>query len=180
MSKLSNSLLCLSLGLALNVQAQTCKTDSISASFPNERFTEHGDGTLTDMKTGLMWKRCSEGQSGDACQTDSAETFTWEEALTKVKTLNDAGGFVGKTNWRLPNLKELRSLVEVQCSNPAINLEAFPAFASLFYWSSTTVANDGGQAWGVRFSDGSDGASPKTAAVDSPLRGAVLLVRDRE
>lgn len=146
-------LLVLGSGLA---QAQTCQSGSIPATTPVSQFVDNGDGTLTDTKTGLQWQRCSEGQiwDGETC-SGSAELFDWQQALQRAATVNNGGGYAGQVDWRLPNIKELRSIVEKQCAAPAINSSLLPA-ASGFFWSSSPVASDGGSAWGVDFDDGYD------------------------
>ena len=136
------------------VQAQTCQPESIPASTPNSQLQDNGDGTITDTKTGLIWKRCLEGQSGSDCASGSAEAFTWEQALQRAQTVNSGGGFAGASVWRVPTIKELRSLVEQQCADPAINLTRFPNPGSDFVWSSSAVAGDTNGAWGVYFSYG--------------------------
>lgn len=136
------------------MQAQTCKPESIPASTPNSQLQDNGDGTITDTKTGLIWKRCLEGQSGSDCASGSAEAFTWQQALQRAKTVNSSGGFAGFSDWRLPTIKELSSLVEHQCVDPAINLTRFPNASNHSLWSSSAVAGDASYAWGVGFSYG--------------------------
>jgi len=136
------------------VQAQTCHPESIPASTPDSQLQDNGDSTVTDLKTGLMWKQCVEGQSGSDCARGSAETFSWQQALQRAQTVNSSGGFAGFTDWRLPNIKELRSLVEQQCQDPAINMTRFPATSSDGVWSSSAVAGYAGYssfAWDVNF-----------------------------
>ena len=143
--------------------SQTCKT-SITASTPDSRFTPQGDGTVLDTQTNLIWKRCSEGQvwngSTSNC-TGSASTYTWQGALDAAQTLNNSGGYAGKTDWRLPNIKELSSIVELRCYAPAINLSVFPDTNASVVWSSSPNAYDGSYAWSVVFYDGYDNASSK-------------------
>lgn len=127
---------------------------SAPASTPDAQLTDHGDGTVTDTKTGLMWKQCSEGLSGSNCVTGSVTTHTWQGALQLVETLNSSGGFAGYTDWRLPNLKELRSIVEEQCYSPAINSTRFPNTPSSFFWSSSPYARNSAYAWSVGFNIG--------------------------
>ena len=147
--------LLLSLGVG-PVSAQTCHPESIPASTPDSQLQDNGDGTITDTKTGLMWKQCVEGQSGSDCASGSAKTFTWQQALQRAQTLNSSGGFAEFSDWRVPNIKELRSLVEQQCWEPAINLTRFPNPGSDFVWSSSAVAGDASGAWGVSFRYGSN------------------------
>lgn len=139
--------------------AQTCKPDSIKATTQTSRFTDNGDGTVTDLVNGLMWKKSSEGQADDC--SGSATTYTWREALMKAKYLNSNGGFAGYTDWRLPNIKELHSLVEERCYDPAINLSVFPNTPPGLYWSSSPVAADSFVAWSVDFLHGNDSLSYK-------------------
>ena len=142
--------------------AFNCKTDTVTASTPDADFVVNGDGTVTHHKTGLMWKQCSEGLTGTDCTSGSATTHTWQEALQQVKTLNDNGGFAGYADWRLPNIKELATLVEVQCVIPAINATIFPATEKSFYWSSSPVAGYASYAWPVNFEYGYDGPGSKS------------------
>ena len=134
--------------------AQTCQTNRILATTPTNRFTINNDGTVSDTKTGLTWKKCSEGQSGVDCRTGTATTYTWQGALQQAQSVNNNGGFAGYKNWRLPSIKELNSIVEEQCSEPSINLAVFPESPSDWYWSSSPYANDSSLAWGVFFSFG--------------------------
>lgn len=160
MSKLSNSVIGLLVALSFNSQAvtvQTCQTDNIPATTPSARFTVHGDGTVTDKATGLMWKQCSEGQSGSDCATGAASGYTWRFALQRAATVN-SNGFAGYSDWRLPNIKELRSIVERQCIEPSINLTVFPATPVAWFWSSSLVVAYDGNAfvWRVNFNSGSE------------------------
>ena len=148
------------LAMSYAVQAQTCQPESIPASTPNSQLQDNGDGTITDRKTGLIWKQCLEGQSGSDCASSGVEIFSWQQALQRAQTVNSSGGFAGFSDWRLPTIKELSSLVEHQCVGPAINLTRFPYAPndwSYWVWSSSTVAGVGGYtggAWGVYFDNG--------------------------
>ncbi|MCI5114223.1 MAG: DUF1566 domain-containing protein [Candidatus Electrothrix sp. AX1] len=164
--------------------AQTCKTDSIPASTPDSQLIDNGDGTVTDTKTGLMWKQCLEGLSGDC--SGIADTFTWQQALLQPGTVNANGGFAGYTDWRLPNIQELNSLVEEQCYEPAINLTYFPNTPTYlsntptsyvwFVWSGSPDADNSDvtfhSAWNVNFTNGDSGAYNRTDSY------AVRLVRN--
>jgi hypothetical protein len=107
--------------------AQDCFSNTSVPSTPDSRFTDNADGTVTDLVTGLMWKQCEQGTDGTDCfgATD-ATGFTWQAALQAPAILNAGGGFAGHTDWRLPNVKELASIVETNCSGPAQNLTFFP------------------------------------------------------
>ncbi len=121
---------------------------------PNNRFHNIGDGTVTDLHTELMWQRCSIGQSGVDCSTGRTVGVTWDLALQEAINLNKLGGFAGYNDWRLPNVKELRSLVERACYGPAINLTVFPNSIGSFYWSSSPDVSFSDKAWYVSFHTG--------------------------
>lgn len=103
-------------------------------------------GEVTDTATGLVWRRCSEGQtwSGTTC-TGSASTFTHPLALSHAAS---------QAGWRLPNVKELASIVSLDRVSPSIDSAAFPSTASSYYWTSSPYVGNAGNAWGVNFSDG--------------------------
>ncbi|MHC4244740.1 MAG: Lcl C-terminal domain-containing protein, partial [Planctomycetota bacterium] len=102
-------------------------------------FVDNGDGTITDNSTGLMWS-----------QSDSGEGMDWEDALAWVQQRNEEN-YLGYNDWRLPNAKELQSIVDYTCSPATTNSAAIaPVFeiSSIidergetnypFYWTGTT------------------------------------------
>lgn len=149
----SGSLIVSFLGLLVwtaSTQAGPCESN-FPAGNPDSVYIDHGDGTVTDMRTGLMWKQCAEGLDGAGCETGALQTFTWREALA----LADTSTFGGYTDWRLPNVKELFSLVEDCRWGPSINTNHFPNTPSEWFWSgSPQYADDTRKAWGVYFGDG--------------------------
>lgn len=105
-------------------------------------FTDNSDGTVTDNRTGLIW-----------LQDDDSVLYDWIAAITHCEGLSLAG----YSDWRLPNIIELRTLVDYARSNPAIDTVIFQyANPSLYYWSSTTDASYTSNAWTVGFYDGYD------------------------
>ncbi len=113
-------------------------------------FVDNGDGSITDKATGLTWS-----------QTDNGESLNWEDALAYVQKMN-AENYLGHNDWRMPNVKELNSIVDYDRSpqatqTPAIN----PMFKcsvekneagrddAPFYWTSTTHHSNGhnGAGW---------------------------------
>jgi formylglycine-generating enzyme required for sulfatase activity len=130
--------------------------NAITPSFPATHFTDNGNGTITDNYTGLMWQKFQ-----------SASTLTWEEALVYSKNLTLAG----KTDWRLPNVKELQSLNDVKLMKPSFDKTYFPNTASGNYWSSTSMINQVTKAWDINIDYGIVSYNEKT------VKENVLLVR---
>ncbi len=141
-----------------------CDTITIAATTPTAAFVDNADGTVTHAKTGLTWKKCAEGLDGATCATGTATTHSWQAALQLAETLNNGGGFADNNDWRVPNLKELHSIVERQCVNPAVNATIFPATVSGQYWSSSLHAGNNSDAWYVNFNNGLDFISGKSAS----------------
>ena len=105
------------------------------------------DGTeVTDSKTDLTWRRCSEGKSwnGSFC-VGTALRLTNERALIHAQT---------QTGWRLPNVKELASIIDRSKRSPAIDTTAFPGTVTNWYWSSSPFVRKAGSAWVVFFGTG--------------------------
>ena len=95
-------------------------------------FVDNGNGTVSDTSTGLMW------QQDTARDTEgNYDPMTWEEALAYCESRTIGG----HTDWRLPTIKELRSLVDYTQYDPAIDKVRFPNTVSSYYWSSTTYAS---------------------------------------
>jgi hypothetical protein len=115
---------------------QICRPDTIRPSTPVENFLVE-DLVVSDRTTGLMWQRCFAGLAGAGCQQGELLMMSWPGALQYVEQLNGDGGFAGFRDWRLPNIKELASIAEVQCANPAINRTLFPNAPSAQVWSSS-------------------------------------------
>lgn len=134
--------------LVTSAMAQNCPPQNPRVA-PDSRYLDHADGTVTDQQTGLMWKRCSEGQSGTDC-SGTVGVQGWQSALATAAN----SSFAGHVDWRLPSAKELSSLVESGCYSPAINTTIFPNTSSSWYWTSTTNAFSPSVAWVVGFVDG--------------------------
>jgi formylglycine-generating enzyme required for sulfatase activity len=111
-------------------------------------FVDHGDGTVTDGRTGLTWQQA----------TIAAEA--WDAALPACEGLSLAG----RDDWRLPNIKELRSISDDSRSRPSVDETFFPATAPALYWSSTSNTNNSGEAWSVTFESGLVSHDAKTGA----------------
>lgn len=146
---------------------QYCKVGLITATTPASQFQDNKDGTVTDLKTKLIWKRCAEGYSWQSTtndctpDTDIALMLNWPEALKRAAMVNSSGGFAGSVNWRLPNIKELSSIIENACYGPSINITVFPDSPSGIFWSSTPYIGSNDYAWSVRFNYGQDSMNYK-------------------
>ncbi|MFT6704454.1 MAG: hypothetical protein ACJA2T_000993 [Gammaproteobacteria bacterium] len=151
---LSLILLCL-ISFNSTAQQECNTTDGFIQTAPDSRFTINGDGTVTDKQTGLMWARCREGFKGAGCteQTYALTTFEWSQAIGFESATSDT---VQRSDWRLPNVKELQSLVERSCSYPTINASVFPNTGNLSFWSASPDANNTSSSlvWCVDFDDG--------------------------
>lgn len=161
MNKMIKSVLLLStLTLCMqSASAQVCNANMIKNA-PDSRYTNNIDGTIYDTKTKLTWMRCSIGQtwkSADDSCSGAISKMTWEGALQTANPQNSRA-LLGKSDWRLPNIKELKSLVEFSCYASAINETLFPSIMVSDYWSSSVAIDDRNEAWRVGFYKG-DGAS---------------------
>ena len=145
-------------------------------------FTDNGNGTITDNVTGLMWEK--KDDSGGIHDMDNV--YTWSGAsygttnetdgtafTTFLTTLNTPPCFAGHCDWRLPNFKELQSIVDYEIPYPGpvvreefhrtttctgctdVNLPTCSCTAGANYWSSTTPPEDRNYAWYVYFEHGS-------------------------
>ena len=84
---------------------------------------------------------------------DSPATMSYLDAISACNNLD----YAGYSNWRLPEISELQTIIFYQLSDPAIKTDKFPNTQSGTYWSSTTLADYPGYAWFVNFSNGNVG-----------------------
>jgi hypothetical protein len=129
------------------------------AVWPDPRFSDRGDGTISDNLTGLVW-----AQNANLLGTVDADNDTdgmagdgmvnWQHALDYVVKLNREA-YLGYTDWRLPNLNEIESLLNTQLFTPALPQgHPFTNVQSDYYWSSTSIAYTPGSAWIVNMGCG--------------------------
>lgn len=88
-------------------------------AWPNPRFSDHGDGTVTDNLTGLMWTKDANSPGPTQCAPYTGLNQTWQDALDRAKCLND-NNYLGYNDWRLPNRKEIFSLIDHSVYDPAL------------------------------------------------------------
>ena len=111
-------------------------------AWPTLRFRDNSDGTVTDMLTGLMWLK----------DMDSVVNKNWGDALVACNTLDHPES--GHDDWRLPNIREIWSLIDYSQDRPALPSEGsvfdnIPNIAEDIFWTSTTDAQQVTQAWFV-------------------------------
>ncbi len=116
--------------------------ERVSSTTPLSRFIIDANGSVRDLQTALIWSRCPIGYSvdtagtpviftDDTCEPSADGRLTWQQALEATPR-----------NWRLPNVKELMSIVERRCASPAMNVTVFPEVdesQTAIYWTSSPV-----------------------------------------
>jgi len=130
------------------------------------RYRDNNVGTVTDMQTGLQWKRCYEGENyvNGTCSGEPS-TYTWDAAMAKF---GQGNSYAGKHDWRMPKIEELDTLVyctsgsranDGSCAGdyriPTLNTTAFPSDGkNILVWSGSPGAAGTDSAWYVNFSGG--------------------------
>lgn len=152
----------------------TCQTDLAACEedlvvFPGDgvtgpvlSYTDNGDGTFTDDNTGLVWEKKdtvvgSIHNVGNMYQWSSTGTAADGDLFTTfLATLNTVPCFTGHCDWRIPNVKELQSLVDYSkpFPGPVVDPTLPGDTAASLYWSSTSNAAFPNNAWVVYFNYG--------------------------
>lgn len=144
--------------LTSTIAISECVNPNITTQKPDSIYVDHGDGTVTDSETGLMWQKCVVGLSGNDCLTGTAQTFSWQAALAVA---NNNGDY-GYNDWRLANRKELNSLVDNACY-PVINPTIFPNTPSANSWTSSPAKHAIHESWVIYFDYGGVYTNPKSS-----------------
>lgn len=139
-------------------------------AWPFPRFTDNQNGTATDNLTGLIWINDANVPGPASCNPGVAKS--WKDALNHVKCLN-ASNYLGFNDWRLPNRKEIFSLVDFSQSLPALPPGHFFYDGQLahWYWTSTTVMSLGNYGWEM------ENESGRIAYLEKPYKLSFLVVR---
>lgn len=137
--------------------------------WPEPRFKAMGEGLAQDRLTGLVWPRLA--SVGDF-------PMTWAEALAAVAEMNRENAF-GHADWRLPNRRELLSVVSHDHHRPALPAGHPFTVQQTWYWTSTTASRAPAYAWRVHLEGGRMFYGDKTRdAMVWPVRGeSDLLAR---
>jgi hypothetical protein len=154
--------------------AGTGQDGEIRAGYPVQ-FIDNGDGTITDTHTTLMWEKLSD--DGDPLHDYDNASYQWYGAFQKLEQINDAA-FAGHTDWRVPNIRELQTLLDYSSTNPGGAPSPFAIFhsgctpgctiltcsctRSSSYWSSTTSQPNPANAWYLSFQNGQSLNTTKT------------------
>jgi hypothetical protein len=142
----------------LKIQAHAAGTGATCDSA--DRFVDNGDGTVTDLFTGLVWEK----KTNDASVHDVGMIFRLDASgitslgdgaayTTFLAALND-GCFAGRCDWRIPTLAELQTMRAEPCTTPTCVDAAFGPSDGQYFWTSTPKATEPDRGWTVRFSDG--------------------------
>jgi hypothetical protein len=127
----------------------------VGAAQASPFFVSADGAEVTDSKTGLIWRRCAQGMTlapvaGVLSCTGTVTTFTHEAALAHARAQAASTGVA----WRLPNVKELSSIVDRSRSSPSIDPVAFPATPASTFLSSSPSVESPNLVWAVEFSHG--------------------------
>ena len=123
--------------LALSIVCLSSLANVVNAT--TDTWFANGDGTVTDTATGLIWQ-----QQDDNVLRTHANALTYCQGLT----------LASNSNWRLPNIKELTSIVDYRTDDPTIDEAAFLNVNSSSYWSASSRASSSSSAWLVSFFSG--------------------------
>lgn len=151
-----------------------CEYDAnIIPTAPASRFILNDDGTAVDKQTGLMWSRCTVGMQWDAVEKTCVDEFnnwyTWDLAISEA----EQSTFAHFNDWRVPNIKELASIIESACSRPALNADVFVNIhQNALIHSSTPAQKYQEQAWYINHLG-------NVSAFKKDDEKRVLLVRDQ-
>ena len=124
-----------------------CNADLIETT-PSSEFSVVADGSVVRHdRTGLEWKRCPEGMdwTGSEC-SGSLLTMSWKAALQHATNIDG--------DWRLPNVRELRSILERCRHGPSVNTKVFPNTPGDYFWSASPSVRHSDRAWRVYFRTG--------------------------
>ena len=126
-------------------------------AWPSPRFTDNGNGTVTDNLTGLIWLKNADPCGGKIW----TETIAWCNALASGTDGLTDGSVAG--DWRLPTINELKNLVDYSQYDPCLPPgHPFTGQLSFYYWSSTTYASTTNYAWFVHFQAGDNYGNSKS------------------
>ena len=115
-------------------------------AWPTPRFKSNGDQTITDNLTGLVWTQDANAPGPESCV--SQKYMTWQEALDYAACLNRIN-YLGFSDWRIPNRKEMASLSNMgETDNAAwLRSNGFINVDQNIYWTSTNSSQRTSYGW---------------------------------
>jgi len=122
-------------------------------------FSDNGDGTITDASSSLMWEKCDFGKATTTC-AGAASTFSFANASTTCKNLR----LVSQSDWRIPQVAELDTIVDRTKQNPSINGTYFASTTIQWHWTNEPRVSTPANGWVVMFDEGSVSDDVKTVA----------------
>lgn len=139
--------------LNTSVILTVCLCHPVLANTKTNTFSDNGNSTVSDVAAGLMWQKL-----------DDDVPRLYANAVDYCNGLILAG----KSDWRLPSIKELSSIVDYRINSPSINTSIYPGTNLSPYWSITNRASSSNSAWVVLFENGRVTSSSKVGGVESP------------
>lgn len=129
-------------------------------------LTSNGDGTVSDNEhTTLMWevKGISDGSPDLSNPNDPDNTHSWSESSAFISLLN-ASNYGGHTDWRLPTVKELETILDLSITEPGPTTDTvlFPNCKAGSYWTSDVDIDNPAMAWAIDFSNSLDNITATT------------------
>ena len=136
---------------------------------PLNRYTDNGDGTVTDEATTLTWAKDPSQIGGEWTQAvNTPKAHNWATYISMCEALS----YGGKDDWRMPNMQELNSIIYFANKSPALDKTKWAHIENSQYWASTTYANDTLYAWLVDMFDGKSNKIIKSGVCYCiPVRG---------
>lgn len=151
----TGGMLLLVASMSADALEQRCNDNALTST-PTERFIQLDNGVVFDKATRLEWQTCVIGLVGASCDLGIVRYFGWWDAQAEVAAFNS--GNSGNSDWRLPDIKELYSIIETACEEPSLNKLVFPNHplspAVSKSWSSTPSSFNVSQAWQIEFQNG--------------------------
>lgn len=141
----------------------------LGKAIPAHRWLIDG-AEVRDKSTSLIWRRCAEGQTwtGQTCSGTSTTFLMNSSAFDQAKAQASSSGKA----WRVPNVKELASLVDPRVNRPSIDQSIFPGFQTEIYHTATHWTENLVYTWRVWFAEG--------GVTRDHWGGKLLLVRDAD
>lgn len=168
----------LSTSVSANTSA-TCMFDTIKASTEVQQYFDNKDGSILDVVTGITWSACLYGQTFDkesqSCTGSPVPLGSFSEAIAAQFDFSLSGNASESSEWRLPNIKELATLVEYACIEPAMRNDIFSSAPSSPLWSNTpNITGVGAQK--ARIIDFKDGAELIDDVTTTPIYARFIRV----